>query len=205
MNKTYIFLGALMVIVAASLLLLPERTDTEEIPPEELLAEINDPSRYLSTDQVAEMIISGDPSLLLLDCRDSMQYNDYHLPGAFHVPPGTVTDSLSRLILSQEGRVKVFYSNDDITAEQIWVVSRRMGMDDIYVMKDGLNRWMETIIRPEAPPETAASEVFDLYQFRLGASMYFGGGNMPVVPEQDVAEPVIFQRKEKKSAAEGGC
>jgi rhodanese-related sulfurtransferase len=205
MKKAYVFMSILMIVVAVSILLLPERSLEKEIPPADLLVEINDASRYMTTDQVAAMIISGDPSLLLIDNRDKGQYEDYHLPGALNMSLPVLTDPSNSEILDQEGKQIVFYSNGDILAEQAWVISKRMGLNNIFVMKDGLNRWMETIITPEMPAETAASEAFDLYQFRIGASIYFGGGNLPATQETTVAEPVVFQKKEKRAAAEGGC
>lgn len=205
MKKAYLFLSILMVLVAISLLLLPGNKSDEQVAPQELLAKIADQSRYLSTDQVAQLIISQDPSLLLIDSRDTVQYNDYHLPGAFSVPASDIADDKYRDLLEQEGKITVFYSNDDILAEQSWVLGIRMGMENSYVMKDGLNRWMETIIRPQRPPDTAPGEEFDLYQFRLGASLYFGGGSSAAPAAPEVSAPVVLQKKVKKSAAEGGC
>mgnify|MGYP001068326334 CR=1 FL=1 len=65
MKKAYLFLSILMVLVAISLLLLPGNKSDEQVAPQELLAKIADQSRYLSTDQVAQLIISQDPSLRL--------------------------------------------------------------------------------------------------------------------------------------------
>jgi rhodanese-related sulfurtransferase len=205
MKKAYIFLSILMVIIALSLLILPRIQKDSQIKPEELLAHISDPSRYLTTDQIAELIISQDPSLLLIDARDSIQYQEYHLPGAYLVPVSEVTSGKYGDLLQQDGKVIVFYSNSDLSAEQAWVLSKRMGIEDIYVMKDGLNRWMETIIRPLKPAETASSVEIDLYQFRLGASNYFGGGSNAVVSSPAPAQPVLLQKKEKKGVKEGGC
>jgi hypothetical protein len=68
----------------------------------------------------------------------------------------------------------------------------------------GLNRWIETIIRPSRPPDTEPQEVFDLYQFRLGASQFFTGGDVNVASEIP-AEEIQFTRKKKKNVVEGGC
>jgi sulfur-carrier protein adenylyltransferase/sulfurtransferase len=205
MKKAYIFLSILMVIVAISLLILPRTQKDIQISPEELLVQMSDQSRYLSTDRVAGMIISQDPSLLLIDVRDSVQFRAYHLPGAFLIPLTAIAESEYSDLLRQEGKVVVFYSNGDVSAEQAWVLCKRMGLKNIYVMKDGLNRWMETIIKPEKPAETAGSEEIDLYQFRMGASAYFGGGSVEPKSGQATAEPVMLQKKGKKGAAEGGC
>jgi hypothetical protein len=71
-------------------------------------------------------------------------------------------------------------------------------------MSGGLNRWVETILKPMPPEQTAPSEEFALYDFRKGASMYFGGGGAIEVEEQS-AVPVTPVRKKKKQVISGGC
>ena len=41
-----------------------------------------------------------------------------------------------------------------------------------------INCWIETIIQPVEPPETAAETNFDLYSFRKGAQLYFTGAKV---------------------------
>jgi len=205
MKKAYTVLSILMVIVAISLLLLPQRVQNKQLSPRLLLHEINDPSRFLSTDQVAQMIISGDPSLFLIDTRDSSQYDKYHLPGAYNIPAEAIANPEYKDVLYQFGKNIVFYSNGDILSEDAWVIAKRMGKMNIYVMKDGLNSWMETIINPQAPAETASSYDIDLYEFRKGAKIYFGGGSAPEAKKSNAVEPIIVTRKVKQAKTEGGC
>ena len=43
------------------------------------------------------------------------------------------------------------------------------------MLKGGLNGWIENILQPKEPSETASSEELELYQFRLAARNYFTG------------------------------
>ena len=110
----------------------------------------------------------------------------------------------SKEILSQPGRDFIFYSTGDVYANQAWMLARRLGYKRLYVLEDGLNKWIETIIQPSPPDPTLPQEAIDLYQFRVGAAQYFSGGQIDVqsVEPQDEIE---FTRKKKKRAAEGGC
>ena len=193
MNKTYFFLIVLVVLLGVGALFLPEGEYTEEVSPDQLFLKINDPSRFVTTDQVARAIIEGDPTILIVDTRSSDQYEAFNLPGSVNIPLKELIDSTGIIdekwenYLGIEGMYIAFYSNGDVCADQAWVLCTRLGIKDLFVMKGGLNNWVETILKPEPPAQTAPSEEFALYDFRKGASMHFGGGG---TIETQKAEPV---------------
>lgn len=195
MNKTYFFLIVLVVFLGVGALFLPEGKYTEEVSPDQLFLKINDPSRFVTTDQVARAIIEGDPTILIVDTRSSDQYEAFSLPGSVNIPLKELIDSTGIIdekwenYLGIEGMYIAFYSNGDVCADQAWVLCTRLGIKDLFVMKGGLNNWVETILKPEPPAQTAPSEEFALYDFRKGASMHFGGGGTLEV-ETKKSEPV---------------
>jgi len=204
MNKAYIVLTLLLILAGVGLLVLPEREHPEEATPRELLSDLRNPSRFISTDKVAEMLIEKDPTLVLVDVRDMYDYLDFSLPGAHSIPLEEIllydwVDSLAY----QQSKV-VLFSNSDIRSEQAWMLLQRQNHENIHVMKGGLNHWFETIIRPTAPPETASTDEIDLFQFRKGASIYFTGGTAVIEPETG-GEAVIVTRRKKTQVVEGGC
>ena len=78
-----------------------------------------------------------------------------------------------------------------------------MGYVDTYVMKGGLNCWIETIIQPKEPQEEEPYTAFEQYQFRKGAQMYFTGATV----EQGTVKKanITVSRKKKAVEAAGGC
>ncbi len=202
MNRNYIFLTILMLALALGTLFLKKEKEYEQIKPEELLWEIIQPTRYVTTDQVARMIIAKDPTLELVDVRDAASYNKFSLPGAVNVPFSDILKPESQDYFGLPGIKVVFYSNDDIKADQAWVITKRMGYKDTYVMKGGLNEWVETIIQPKAPPETAPYTAHELYQFRKGAQMYFTGAK---VESKTKKTEVKVKRRKRATVAAGGC
>lgn len=204
MNKAYYTLAAFLLLLGIGLVVLPEREHLDETLPREVLNDLRNPSRFITTDKVAEMIIDKDPTLILVDVRDMYDYLDYSLPGAHSIPLEEMlmydwVDSLAF-----EGSKIVFFSNSDIKADQAWMLMKREKHDDIHVMKGGLNYWFETIIQAKRPPETAPSEAFDLYEFRRGAAIYFTGGAAPIEQETGT-EAVVIRKKAKTQVIEGGC
>ncbi|WP_319592380.1 rhodanese-like domain-containing protein [uncultured Draconibacterium sp.] len=203
MNRNYIFLTILMLVLAVGTLFLAGDDEPKQIAPEELLQEIIQPTRYVTTDQVAKMIIQGDPSLLMVDVRSADEYEEYALPGSLNVPLEELTNDGNLSYFGVPGIKVVFISNDDIRADQTWVLTKRLGINGTYVMKGGLNGWMETIIDPTQPSADAPSVDQELYTFRKGAQIYFTGTES-AAPEGGNVE-VQVRRREKTNVAAGGC
>jgi rhodanese-related sulfurtransferase len=204
MNKNYIYLTLLMLILAGGLFFLPQRDNTKYINPEDLMWSIVQPTRFVSTDAVAKMIIENDPSLELIDVRASDEYDEFTLQNAINIPLDSLVSDSYQNYLGIDGMNTVFFSNDDIKADQAWVIAKRLGFGNVYVMKGGLNCWMSTIIKPVEPEQTASSEDFELYSIRKGASIYFTGNN--IESSSDSKKTTIsIARKKKQSVAEGGC
>ncbi|MFA5416863.1 MAG: rhodanese-like domain-containing protein [Bacteroidales bacterium] len=203
MNKNYIILMGILILLAAGLLVLPVNNNSKQLDPEVLMWDIVQPTRYVTTDEVAKMIIERDPLLVLVDVRPTEDFQAFSLPSAFSFPFDSLATDDAMSALTFDKRNLVFYSNDDLKSDQAWVIAKRLGLKNIYVLKGGLNRWIQTIIQPEAPAETASEAEFNLYAFRQGASQYFTGGSIRI--DQSPQAEVIVTRKKKAKAAEGGC
>lgn len=203
MNRNYILLTVLMLVLAVGTLFLTADDEPKQIAPEELLQEIIQPTRYVTTDHVAKMIIQGDPSLLMIDVRSADEYEEYALPGSVNIPLEELLNDGNLSYFGVPGIKVVFVSNDDIRADQTWVLTKRLGIDGTYVMKGGLNCWMQTIIEPSQPDADAPSVDHALYAFRKGAQIYFTGAES-ATPDDGSVE-VQVRRREKTNVAAGGC
>jgi rhodanese-related sulfurtransferase len=204
MNKNYIILAILFLLLAGGYFFLPQRENFVQIEPEQLMRDIVQTSRYVTTDQVAHRIIEQDPTLMLVDVRNEYEHLEYSLPNALNIPLDSILSDDYQDYLGVEDMSVIFFSNDDILADQAWVIAKRMGYESLYVMKGGLNCWISTIIRPEAPEESAPKDAFEQYNFRRGASMYFTGAEVST-PAESGTTPVTVKRKKKSNVAEGGC
>ena len=204
MNKAYYTLAVFLLILGIGLVILPDREFPDEASPRDILSDLRNPSRFITTDKVAEMIIDKDPTLLLVDVRDMYDYFDFSLPEAHSIPLEEILmyDWIDSLAFDQSKIV--LFSNSDVLADRAWILLKRENYENIHVMKGGLNCWFKTIIQPSKPAETAPDEDMDLYEFRKGASLYFTGGAAPIEDESNT-EPVIVKRKNKTQVIEGGC
>ncbi|MCB0568485.1 MAG: rhodanese-like domain-containing protein [Phaeodactylibacter sp.] len=190
-----------------------------ETPPEKLLANLVEENRFYPIDKVAHLIIANDPSLLLADVRSQEEFEAFSLPGAANTPLEGLLSEETQARLDCGHYNIVFFSNSDIRAEQAWVLSRRMGCENVYIMKGGLKAWAEDIVRATPPPETASAKELELYKQHLAARKFFIGSSKALEPEPYVetapvaSTPKVEKRKrieatpkpEKKAAAEEGC
>jgi rhodanese-related sulfurtransferase len=203
MNKNYIILFGLLIALSGGLLFLPEKTNYVQVNPENLMWDIAQPTRYITTDQVAKMMIEKDPLFQLVDVRQDYDFDEFSLPNSYNIPIDSILTEYANNVLEIDDVNTIFISDDDIRSDQAWVIAKRMGYKNIYVMKGGLNCWMETIINPTSPPESAPITEFELYKFRQGASMFFTGKKILV--NTDNKQSIKVHRKKKETVTEGGC
>jgi rhodanese-related sulfurtransferase len=204
MNKNYIIPIIVLIGLSLALLLLPDKKIYKEMAPEELLIQVNSPSRFLSPDIVADRIIKKDPAMMLVDVRSKEEFLSYSLPGSLNIPLSNLADSTNLEILGQEGIDWILFSNDNILADQAWILGKRLGLENLFVMQGGINQWFENFFMTPIPAETQSKSDLELYQFRLGVRQFFTGGEVKTAPT-DQPETIKVQPKMKKSSAEGGC
>lgn len=206
--KPRIILAAAVIPLGLIIAAVPQNTTKPyKLTAAQLLEEVNSRSQFVAPDMVAEMLVAGDPSIRLIDVRAQDDYEKYSLPGAINIP---LTDMLSdewTVILNQDIKLNVFYSNGTIQANEAWMITRQLGYKNNYVLEGGLNYWFENILNPQAPPSTSPNEEFARYDFRKSTSMALGGvGVSPADPSSapPPALPAIRPTTAKKRVA-GGC
>ncbi|MBR8535323.1 rhodanese-like domain-containing protein [Carboxylicivirga sediminis] len=191
------------IIIAA----VPENTTRPyKLTAPQLLDEVKEGIQFVSTDEVADMLIQKDPSLQLIDVRDKDSYDKFHLPGAINIPLADLLSVENEDYLNQDVKMNVFYSNGTTSSNEAWMITRQLGYINNYVMQGGLNHYAETIMNPSAPASTSPDDEFARYDFRKGASAALGGGNLNAAAEDapSAPKPTIKKRAKKKRVA-GGC
>ncbi len=201
-DKTIIYL---LLVGAIWLLLAPPKPAIKELSFKQVTDRYTRNDHYISTDDLAKAIMSKDPSILIVDVRDSKQYSKFSLPGALNIPLSELLKESNRDLLDQDIYRIVFYSNGSSLADKAWLMCSTLGYENLYVLKGGLNGWFETIINPPLPGPMAGSEDYDLYEFRKGASMFFGGGSAQPGQVSSAPKPAIKVKRKKKQEGGGGC
>jgi rhodanese-related sulfurtransferase len=166
---------AVALVVAYFFYWLPEQKKVQELPIDQLLLELQNEKRFISTDQLAERMIGQDPGLLLIDVREAAAFDEYTLPGAMNIPLGEMLDPAYDHYFKEADFDIVFFGNSNFLAEQAWMIKRRQNYSRLFILNGGVNQWENDILSPQAPPETASSEAFERYAFRQAALQFFNG------------------------------
>jgi rhodanese-related sulfurtransferase len=208
MKRREILIMGLLLLGSIITIFLPDTKPFKHIIPEkQLLHELNLQSRYISTDEVAKMIMEKDPSLLLIDLRNPKEYDKYTLEGAMNIPFDSILSKNNIDYFNQDIYTTVLFSNGSSKADEAWMMLRSYGFQGNKVMKGGLNEWYFTILNPQKPKgEELSAETKRQYLFRKGAQVYFTGispvgsakSSKPKAPKTPI-------KKRKKKEVSGGC
>ncbi len=174
----------------------------------ELLEEVKGRQQFYSPDELADKLISKDPSIQLIDVRDQDDFEKFSLPGAINIPLSDLLNEQYADVLNQDVKMNILYSNGTIEANQAWMITRQLGYENNFVLEGGLNNWVETIMNPTKPASTDPNEEIARYDFRQAAGAALGGGGavqLAAPADQGTgAKPAIVKKPGKKKAS-GGC
>lgn len=205
MNRNYIILIVLGVLLAVGMLFMKDSNNPKQTDAEILLYSTNDPSRFLSLDVIADRLVKNDPSLIVVDVRPATEYKVFTVPGAINIPLDSLLSPASMDLMRAKEFDKVFISNSDAWSDQAWILYKRLDMPNIFVMRDGVNGWFATIAQPQEPEPTSPKEAFDLYSFRLAVNQHFYGSAEIAKPVEPVKKTVVVKPKAQEAETGGGC
>ena len=180
-----------------------QKTSSVKLDADELLREIKLETYKVSTDELADLLINLDPTLLLIDVRDTIEYGKYHLPGAINIPLDELLDEKWLPYVDQISKKNIFYSNGTTLSSEAWIITRQLGFKNNFVLAGGLNNWFGTIIKPTPPGNQATREALNLFDRRKAASMYFTGSSAATDQVSGPALPPVPRKKKKR--VQGGC
>jgi len=208
MKRREVLIMIVLLIGSFITIFLPDTKPFKHIiTAKNLLHEVNKDSRYISTDQVAKMIMEKDPSLLLIDIRSPQEYKKFTLEGAMNIPFDSILNKNNADYFDQDVYTTVLFSNGSSLADEAWMILRSYDYQGNKVMKGGLNAWYQTIINPQKPAnDNLTGTAEKQYLFRKGAQVYFTGispvGTAKSSKPKAPSKPIV---KRKKKEVSGGC
>ena len=200
LSAVYFGLGIIIAFV-------PENTTKPfRLTAEQMLNEVKYRSEMVSSDELADWMVNQDPSIQLIDIRTPKEFDQFHLENALNIPLSQILDEEWIDFLDQGIKMNILYSNGTTLAHEAWMISRQLGYENNYVLQGGLNYWTETILNPSAPSPYSADDEIAKYEFRKGASQYFGGEKKSTNESKKTkTDKPIIKRRKKKKAPQGGC
>lgn len=189
LRRQYFFLALVPIVLAVILALLPDKSHTLEakrinkhlksakytgVTPHQLLLESVNDNRFIQLDELAKAILGQDPSYLLVDLRDAVQYEKFTLPGAYNIPVQDILNTESRALFNSNAYKVVLISNGTLQSDKVWMILRRAGIKNVKVLNGGLNQFYQMYLNPPKPKELDPQEVYDQYSFRRSVGTVLG-------------------------------
>jgi len=205
--KPRVLLSSIVLLFGLSIAMIPENTTQPyKLSANEMLDEVQYGAELIHPDELADWLINSDPSIQLIDVRSTEEYDKFSLGNAINIPLSDILSDGWVDYLDQGVKMNILYSNGSTKSHEAWMILRQLGYENNYVLQGGLNYWVDTILNPESPKSTDPDDEIAKYDFRKGASQYFGGavGSESPTSTTKTKKPVI-KRKTKKKAPEGGC
>jgi len=170
----------------------------------------------------------------VLDLRDEHDFNLFHVGGSRHVDPAALTqpEVLKPLLAEPASTVTFLVANGEGPALAAWKALKASGVQNLYVVEGGVNRWLELYpvdacvaipgqpaaadadrlawhfafatgsSLPSAWPELTASRAFRTPCAASASEESHHGGHGITWPEYQFARKVKLQ---VKAAVKGGC
>ncbi len=195
-------LSILLLMLGTIAAILPSKNDKfRRLSMEELEVEAERDFYYITPDELAHLLISGDPGIQLIDIRPEKEA-DSMLRRAVNIPADSLFQDNFIGLFDQNVRKNVLYSDDVESQKAAWLKLKYEGFPNIYMLRGGLKAWKKDILDPEYPGTNAPKDEIDLYTQRLAARQFFSGAKALPKTEFKIIIPAGGRKRKK---VEGGC
>ncbi|MFA7230335.1 MAG: rhodanese-like domain-containing protein [Victivallaceae bacterium] len=120
---------------------------------------------HIDAIELADRLISGDKSLLLIDVRSAVEFKKFHIKGALNIPLEKLPEAKN---MFKAYKNVVLYSDGAAHAVQGQMLLEREGVANILVLNGGLNAFIEVCLKPvslrTAPVDKSNAE--KIYRYR---------------------------------------
>lgn len=124
-----------------------------------LLAGMQEGADHIDVQELADRLLGGDASMLLVDIRTPQEYASFHIRTAVNIQPADLPAALA--LKKNQGQI-VLYSNGMTHPAQARDSLARLGFGNVYQLTDGLEGFLDTYLKPVSlrsepvPPAQAA-------------------------------------------------
>jgi rhodanese-related sulfurtransferase/uncharacterized membrane protein YedE/YeeE len=123
---------------------------------------------YLEPGQLAESLMARRQDMTVLDLRSQTDFETYHIPSAQHVGLSYVT---SHKIPND--KTILLYAGNGQHAAQAWFDITEQGLENVFVLQGGLERWLGEILFPDLTVTRGLDKT--AMEKTKKRSRYFGG------------------------------
>ncbi len=193
-----------IIVLALTAVIIPQKRASFVYEPTAtaLHKEILSSDRYVKYDKAAFSIINKPGDMQFIDVRSREAFENFHLPGAIHIPLHKFTDKNVKVFINELNATPVLYANASPLADKAWFFARRSGIKNVKVLEGGLNHFFDKIFTEHQWEETTDIEVLSYMRFINRARDYFLKDHYESIPSKK--EPHELPTPQTREIA-GGC
>ena len=109
------------------------------------LASIENAQDHVEPEELADLIMSADPGLVLADVRPGEEYSRFHIRGAVNVQLPDLPEFVKQ---HRDKRMIVLYSNGMTHPAQARDTLFRMGYENVFILTDGIIGFRNICLKP---------------------------------------------------------
>lgn len=194
-------LFAIILIIGLVTYKQPEIRYTRSI--DETIYLLGPSTDYISPAEAITSYKNNPASTPLIDLRSPLEFQKAHIEGAINIPLEEILEKQKLKIFRDKNKTFVLYGKDQTEASSVWLVLKQTGIDNIRIMEGGYDSF-EPFVGDKGivTAEKNFNSDKPAYDYKAILNDF---GPSALSPATSSPEPVKMIRKEKKSAAEGGC
>jgi hypothetical protein len=142
----------------------------------------------------------------MLDVRNEVDYNLFHILDARHIPVDELPGIVSDLHFEPENAVFVVMSNDETTATDAWKMLAAESVPNIYLLEGGVNNWIATFGNDDLTKNFNAGAGEDQLCYIFDSAL--GAGYAAAEPDphaQELTYTSKVKMETKRAPTSGGC
>jgi rhodanese-related sulfurtransferase len=139
----YAAAGAL-IVGAVGLIFIGQPTNTERWTrfSSEKQVLLDDRAVQIHPGELLDLTHDNQIKVVMLDVREEVDYNLFHILDARHIPLDELDDIISDLHFEPANTVFVTMGNDETAATEAWKMLVAESVPNVYILEGGINNWI---------------------------------------------------------------
>jgi rhodanese-related sulfurtransferase len=173
---------------------------------EEKQALLDERAVQIHPGELLDLTHDNSLKVVMLDVRDEVDYNLFHILDSQHVPLEALPDIIADLHFEPENAVFVTMGNDETAATEAWKMLVAESVPNVYLLEGGINNWIATFGDDDLTKNFNAGAGEDqlcyIFDSALGARYAASG---PVVHDGELEYTPKVIMETKRAPTGGGC
>jgi rhodanese-related sulfurtransferase len=156
--------------------------------------------------ELLEKLHDTQLKVIMLDVRDEVDYNLFHILDARHVPVENIPSIVDELHLEPANTLFVTMSNDEAKATDAWKILQAEGVPNAYILEGGINNWLDNFGEDDLTKNFNVGAGSDQLCYIFDSAV--GSRNLAAEPDPHAFEleytPKVIMEL-KRAPTSGGC